>query len=219
MLSAERAIDGAKCVSGSYQVRCLNFHIRTGCTPQSRSDNVSFAGQGSECRLNDLSLIPLYVTPVIHCRCGEMADAQDLKSWGPLEGRVGSSPTTGTKLNRLDGNGLAQGRGETDTKTDTNFTAQPELWQKQATTRPQLPKVAAFCRFNAKRFGKRLLCRKCQVRQSTAPVVSLRPQAIAAIYSSGSDLGATAMPSFFATSRSGPSREASTAPRRSTSSR
>ena len=30
------------------------------------------------------------------CRCGEMADAQDLKSWGPLKGRVGSSPTTGT---------------------------------------------------------------------------------------------------------------------------
>jgi hypothetical protein len=25
-----------------------------------------------------------------------MADAQDLKSWGPLKGRVGSSPTTGT---------------------------------------------------------------------------------------------------------------------------
>jgi hypothetical protein len=27
-----------------------------------------------------------------------MADAQDLKSWGPLKGRVGSSPTTGTEL-------------------------------------------------------------------------------------------------------------------------
>ncbi|MDB6035308.1 MAG: hypothetical protein JWM16_5646 [Verrucomicrobiales bacterium] len=30
-----------------------------------------------------------------------MADAQDLKSWGPLKGRVGSSPTTGTIGNPL----------------------------------------------------------------------------------------------------------------------
>ena len=32
------------------------------------------------------------------CRCGEMADAQDLKSWD-LKSRVGSSPTTGTSSN------------------------------------------------------------------------------------------------------------------------
>ena len=61
------------------------------------------------------------------CRCGEMADAQDLKSWGPLKGRVGSSPTTGTIPNCECSNVLGQGKGETDTKTDTSFTAPAKL--------------------------------------------------------------------------------------------
>lgn len=42
-------------------------------------------------------------------RCGEMADALDLKSRGPLKGRAGSSPATGTNRNLLIIRRLRQG--------------------------------------------------------------------------------------------------------------